>query len=403
VRWFRRRRGATEGRPRRVLVVSHYYPPHVGGIERVALGDAEGLAEVGIDVVVLTSSCGLNATGEELAENPVVLRAPAWNGFETRMGVPFPVFSPSLALHAYRLVRWADLVHVHDSLYLSSWLTAALCRLTRTPMVMTQHVAVVAHDRPSVVLVQRVVYATLGHLVVRTARRIAVVNSRVAGFLEGIGVSPADITFLPNSVDTELFRPAQPGEAAALRESLELPADRVLALFVGRFVPKKGFGKLLMAAGDGYTVVLVGGSRPAECSDARCVFLGQLGPRELSEVYRACDLFVLPSEAEGFPLTVQEAMASGLPIVTTDDPGYDAYGLDRTRVRLIDPTVSRIRDALKELAGDPQRREIMASYSLALARGDFGREQHLERLLSFYDEALGLQAGPLARDAKVTV
>src|SRR5665647_254574 len=204
-------------RPRRLLVVSQYFPPHVGGIERIAWIEANYLSRAGTEVSVLTSACDSEGalTGE--AGEAAVCRVPAWNGLEARLGVPFPVFSPSLAIHSYRLVRWADIVHVHDSLYLSSWVTAAWCRVTQTPLLVTQQVEIVAHPRRSVIFVQRAVYATLGLLVVRTARRVAVVNSRVADFLRTLGVADSRITLLPNGIDTDLFRPARPGEAEGLR------------------------------------------------------------------------------------------------------------------------------------------------------------------------------------------
>jgi glycosyltransferase involved in cell wall biosynthesis len=49
-------------------------------------------------------------------------------------------------------------------------------------------------------------------------------------------------------------------------------------------------------------------------------------PRErVAELYRAADAFLLPSAGEGFPLTAQEALASGLPVVLREDPAYAGY------------------------------------------------------------------------------
>ncbi len=385
-----RRESPHAGRPRearRLLIVSHYFPPHIGGIEQVAWHEATDLSEAGEVVKVLTSACGLGKALTKEAEQPAVCRVPAWNGFEARLGAAFPVFSPSLLFHSCRLVRWADVVHVHDSLYPSSWVTAAWCRITQTPLLVTQHTEMVAHPRRSVIVVQSAVYATLGLLVVRTARRVAVVNARVADFLRTLGVADWRIRLMPNSVDTNLFRPARTGEANQLRASFGLPIGRVLALFVGRFAPNKGWDKLLKAAGDEYVLVMVGGDPPPKCgTNGRCIFLGRLDPKQLSQVYRACDLFVLPSEHEGFPLTVQEAMASGLPIVMSDDPGYRVYGLDREQVLLIEPTPLAIRDALLSLALDPQRRAAMGRYSSDFALREFGRDRHIQRLRCLLDE-----------------
>lgn len=72
----------------RVLLVSHYYPPHVGGIENVVRHEALHLTRAGVEVTVLTS--GRHTVTEDDAGVRVV-RVAAWNGVEERTGVPFPV------------------------------------------------------------------------------------------------------------------------------------------------------------------------------------------------------------------------------------------------------------------------------------------------------------------------
>ncbi len=140
---------------------------------------------------------------------------------------------------------------------------------------------------------------------------------------------------------------------------LGLPPDEVLVLFVGRPVPKKGIDLLLEAAGDDVSVVVAGGELAAPRPGGRVITLGAVSQDLLADVYRACDIFVLPSEAEAFPLTVQEAMASGLPVITTDDPGYDMYQLDRELVRLVPRRVLELRAAILELVADPHLRARM--------------------------------------------
>ena len=137
-------------------------------------------------------------------------------------------------------------------------------------------------------------------------------------------------------------------------------------------------------------LVLVGGDPPPACtSDRRYAFLGRLDPNQLSKVYRACDVFVLPSEREVFPLVVQEAMASGLPIVMSDDPGLAAYPFDRDQVLLIEHTTAAIKAALLTLARDPGRLSTMSRYSFDFARREFGRKQHIDRLRRLLDEVRG--------------
>ena len=135
----------------------------------------------------------------------------------------------------------------------------------------------------------------------RTARHVAVVNSRVAGFVARVAADPERVISLSNGVDRSLYFPVA-GEAhrRELRLMLGLPPDEVLVLFVGRPVPKKGIDLLLEAAGDDVSVVVAGGELAAPRPGGRVITLGAVSQDLLADVYRACDIFVLPSEAEGF-------------------------------------------------------------------------------------------------------
>ena len=192
---------------------------------------------------------------------------------------------------------------------------------------------------------------------------------------------------MANLVDTEQFRPAADAtERAEIRRRFDLPADDVLAIFVGRFVPKKGFAKVAAAAGCGATMIMVGGDLAESGQPARpgVRWLGTRGVDEVASLYRACDMFVLPSVSEGFPLTVQEAMSSGLAVITTDDPGYRLYDLDRELVTLIEPTQDNVTAALRRVAGDDALRARMQHYSRAYAVTTFSADRYVAALADTY-------------------
>ncbi|MFE2689040.1 glycosyltransferase family 4 protein [Streptomyces mirabilis] len=369
----------------RVLLISHYYPPHVGGIENVVRREAEGLSARGVDVTVVTSADRPSVSVEHGVR---VVRVAAWNGTERKAGVPFPVFSPALVSVALRWARHADAVHIHDCLYLSSWAGGLAAKLTRTPYVLTQHVAVVDHPSGLVRAVQRAVYGVAGRALLRGSRAVFTLNATVAGFVRRYGAREERAHHLANGVDTEAFRPAaSAAERARARERFGLPADRVLVLFVGRLVPKKGYDLLLAAhtPDAGYDLVFSGGGDTEALAGRPGVHhLGALAPEAVAEAYRACDVFALPSTAEGFPLTVQEAMASGLPVVTTDDPGYAPYDLDRGQVSLLPRETSVLAAELRALAADPERRARMGAYSRAYAEKAFAWDDHVQTLLAHY-------------------
>jgi enoyl-CoA hydratase/carnithine racemase len=181
------------GRPR-ILLVSHYYPPHLGGIEAVVSREAALLTRRGAEVTVLTSAPGgaagepgtawpgTGADAEAAGAAPRVVRVPAWNGVERRTGVPFPVLAPSVLTAAVRWARASSWVHIHDCLYVTSWAAGLAAALTRTPQLTTQHVGLVDHPSAAVVAVQRAVYGTAGRALLRRARTVFTLNAEVARF-----------------------------------------------------------------------------------------------------------------------------------------------------------------------------------------------------------------------------
>jgi D-inositol-3-phosphate glycosyltransferase len=377
-----------------VLLVSHYYTPHVGGVEIVVRNEAERLAARGVQVRVLTCAGGARAGREQLGRVQVT-RVRAWNILERAFGVPFPICAPSLLPAAWREVRWAGVVHLHDAQYLTSWAAALACRITGTPYVITQHVDLVEHPSALVRLGQRMVHRVVGRRVLRGARTVFVLNDRVRAFAVAAGVAEADVELLPNGVDTQTFHPADRRQRSITRAGRRWASDDVVVLFVGRAAPKKGFDVVRACVDRSYRIVAAGPSGRAVGPDGvgpdgvgpAVELLGELGAEQLPAVYRDADVFVLPSRSEGFPLTVQEAMASGLPVVTTDDWAYDCYRLDRSLIRLIDPTPQAVRTALRELAGSPELRRDMGEYSRSVAVGKFSWEAHLDTLGRTYRRA----------------
>jgi D-inositol-3-phosphate glycosyltransferase len=376
------------GRFVKIAVFVHYLPPHVGGIEVISESQIKALLAAGQDVMVISSACS-SEPGLSKVDGYEARRIRAWNYFEEKMGAAFPIYSPALVWHGYKAVRAADIVHAHDAFYLTSLTAAIWARILRKPLILTQHVGMVPHPNKLVNLIQQLVYATTGRFILRSSRAILVLNSRVRKFVLGKGIEESKIMFLPNGVDTSTFTPAARWEKRLLRRKYNLPEDKLLALFAGRFVAKKGFAKLLgLKSIKNLEVVFVGGDVPAGHMRDDHHFLGSVSRERMPEVFKMCDIFMLPSQGEGFPVTVQEAMASGLSVITTADPAYGPYNLDESLVQLVEPTTSRFSAALQMTVNDPELRREMSRYSRAYALANFDWRVHVTQLLSIYDSNL---------------
>jgi glycosyltransferase involved in cell wall biosynthesis len=371
----------------RVLIVSHYYPPHLGGIEIVAKNQAELLSKNGHRVTVVTSKVSSDEQGF-VSDNLQVIRVRAWNITE-RFGSPFPIFSPRLLPVLLRQIRSADIVHIHDAFYMGSFFAAVFARFYGKPIVLTQHVAIVNHPSKFIMSIQKLVYTTTGALIFRMSSRIITLNDRVEQFLIDRNVNRSKLLALSNGVDLTMFHPVSPAEKRALRKKFNLSLEKKIILFVGRFVPKKGFDKVLAAQSNDYQIVFVGGEAPQKNTE-NVVFLGKFTQDIVAQVYQAADMFVLPSEGEGFPLSIQEAMATGLPIIMSHDEGYRRYNLDTNFIHFIEnPTELNVRDAIETIINNDSHLHQMASYSKRYAESYFGWPKIMTGLVHIYD---GLRA-----------
>ena len=172
--------------------------------------------------------------------------------------------------------------------------------------------------------VRRLVFQLAAGLAVpsRTLERIA----RTSWWLRA-----AQVQYIPNGVDTDRFRPASSADALSARRRLGVTPDGIVIGTVGMLRPDKNHARLIRVfsslsrqvrrpPGDCRRRAVSGGTRDArrrvEPRGACGLCRRRHGPGTV--LYRAFDVFVLSSDTEQMPLSVLEAMAAGLPVVSTD-------------------------------------------------------------------------------------
>jgi glycosyltransferase involved in cell wall biosynthesis len=230
---------------------------------------------------------------------------------------------------------------------------------------------------------QHAAHATVGRAA-RLATVVATLNPAVAGWVR-VRWGVDDPLVLPVGVPATSTRL----DRLDLRRSFGLPADRFVALFVGRDVPKKGLGVFLGAADPAYQLVAV--TNCATSSQRGATIFSFMRPERLQELFACVDAFVLPSEGEGFPLSLQEALANGLPVVTTWQAGYDRY-LEPDDVLVVDRDAGSVREVLLRLVGDEDLRASLARRSRAAAERSFGVESFVSAYEQTYAQARALLA-----------
>lgn len=298
----------------RILVVTHYYDAHGGGVEIVARRLIDHLAQAKKYRFVWAAS-----DGDDLPDGTCVAALPmaACNIAERRLGFPWPLWSPVALGGLNKAVKEADIVWLHDTLYMGNMAAYVLARWHGKKVLVTQHIGLVPYRNPVLRFMMKAATRLIGETLLRRADQTVFISDRVAeacGRRMKFRRSPRMIA---NGVDTDLFYPVS--NKAGVRRTWGLAEGRPVLLFVGRFVEKKGLAVLAELARRMTDVVWVFAGHGPMAPEAWNlphvrVFRDRRG-RALAELYQMADLLVLPSVGEGFPLVVQEALACGLPVL----------------------------------------------------------------------------------------
>lgn len=234
-------------------------------------------------------------------------------------------------------------------------------------------------------------------------------NEPLRRFVHDMGIRTR-VEIIPNGVNLQRFRPAtDAGDRNPLRDRLGIGADGIMVCTVGGVMPRKGSHLLLDAwsrLAQKYPqlhVVFVGPRKDQEQRGLRG-FANELESlirrsgapervhftglcEDVAEYLRAADIFVLPSEREGMPNSVLEAMASRIPVVITPFTGLSAdLGEAGRHYLLSERNAEALAAALTRLLEEPQLASTLAQQGHDWIRETMSLERSLDRYAALYHE-----------------
>jgi glycosyltransferase involved in cell wall biosynthesis len=359
------------------MKILHLYKdcyPVLGGIENHIKVLAEAQVAAGHEVTVLVCAPGL-WTRSETRNGVHVIKA---GRLATAASMPLSVAQP-LILTRLR----PDVVHVHSPYPLgevSAWALKA-----RTPLVITHHSDVVRQKR-----ILRF-YGPILRRVLFAADRIVATSPRYIETSPWLGPVRDKCTVVPLGVDVTRFQPVQRSRSGPLQ-----------ILFVGRLRHYKGLDTLLYAmphvpearlsvVGDG-PMRGVWESQALELGlSDRVTFVGDVDDADLPGWYQRADLFVLPANAraEAFGTVLIEAMATGLPCVTTELGTGTSWVVQDGRTGFVVPPMDSpaLAEAVQRMQ-DPSVRRQMGEASYETVQELFTQERMIAGVLHVYQAAL---------------
>jgi len=378
----------------RVLLVST--ARQIGGAELYALRLVEALRSSCDFTMVMSDHSAMAPLREAMEEFARVVPLPI-----DRMGALMGV-----ATQVRRLANESDVVQLisnHPASRLGILMGFVLGGLA-TPLVVVEQRATPVSD----VEVPRALAPALPELFRRSRRRagrIVAVSEENRRTLETVyGLPPATIEVVYNGADLSRFDGAP---ANGLRTELGLQPGQPVILSVARLLPNKGHRYLIEAAPailgrlPGVHFVFAGDGEEQAALEAQ-IEAGGLGSHfsflgfrpDVENLLHGADLFVLPSLAEGFALSLIEALAAGLPVVATDVGGAGEVIEDGRNGYLIPPAdAPALADAVcRALAADSGERQAMSDAARATA-ARFSAQATAERMLAIYREVTTRHAG----------
>jgi glycosyltransferase involved in cell wall biosynthesis len=325
----------------RILHVSAYYPPHLGGQEVAVQELATQLASAGERVEVVTSDLG-GESGSVVESGVRVTRLKSRE-------VGHSALTFGLFWWLIRNVRRDTVVHLHFGQFFTSEVIWLASKIKGFKFIFQMH----CDPEPS---------GPLGKLLplyrklflgreLRDAAQVIVLNDghkRMVGERYG---RYENVVVMRNGVSPEFFRTVRHANES---RPMEL-------VFAGRLSPGKNLVRLIQALGLAETKVTLhiigdGESREALEEAARAeqagnvVFHGRLSRDELMKFYASCDGFVLPSLYEAQPLALLEAMACRIPAIATNAV---SFGELAECAVVVDPSVEGLAGGIDRLAGMP--------------------------------------------------
>ena len=362
--------------------VGKFYPPVPGGMERVVQSLCD-ITRGRLENRVLAFSTGRRTLSEEVDGVPVT-RVGTWGSAGSVSIAPgFPACLSRVD---------ADVMILHEP---NPWALLSYAAVRpRIPLAVWFHSEVV---RPA--LQYQLVYAPIARPAYRAARRFVVSSPALAEHATALQPFRDRVTIIPFGIDVDAWRPTE--EIRHRAEVIRRGAGRPMLLFAGRHVPYKGVPALIEAAAPLDVAVVIAGDGPMRSSwselarrqygPATFSFPGQVDELKLRALLQASRMLVLPSvtRAEAFGYVQLEAMASGVPVISTALPTGVPWVNEAGLVVPVND-VGALRAAIARLATDSALASRLGQLGQARARDVFSLSTMGDRVVALCHELAGV-------------
>ncbi len=371
----------------KILMITPYFPPHVGGMENFVYKLSNKLYEAGFEIGVLTTAIPSDAQANlpyqvrRVKPSIVVMRNPLVFGF----------------LNEIDFIKKFDIIHAHDEHAFTTNIVALARRKHGKPLIVHSH-GLFYPENAFEALAIHIYNKTLGKWSLENADRIIALSGNDAEFIEKLGIEEKKIRVVPNAIDPADYEFNI--DNYDFIEKYGLNGWRIV-LYVGAIIKRKGLNLLIKAVhsireSSKIKLLVVGeGSFKRKCEklvkklklEENVVFLGHVSRGELLKAYKTADVFALPSLVEGVPTVILEAHLYGKPVVAFKIPEIVEY-FSNSAVLVTPGDFVELGNAIRELLENPKKASSLAKKGKELLKKTFSWDKIVGDIVKIYEDLL---------------
>lgn len=388
-----------------ILLISHFFLPHKGGVETAVYNTAKQLISFGHKVIVITSKLEEESRDFHILEDILIYRFKSFNIPELMLlpqissfGImPKALFKLSEIIKKYNI----HVIHAEGRFFPITFLTVILNNIIfKKPMIITCQ----GRLKIGITGIFEEIFdkLILKHLIKNVEMVICVSKSLKNRFLM-FKINKKKLIVIPNGVDISKFKRITNPEM--LKQYLKDKLDYKKVIFAGRLDAQKGVEYLIRAIplvlknyqkvhffilGNGKLEIKLKKLASKLKINSYITFIDAIALDQMPEFYSSADIFCLPSIHEGFPLSLAESLSIGLIVVVSATEGIPEAIKENENGFLVEPkNISQLSNKLlKALTLNDHQVKIIRDNNINLAHNDFSWEYLVKKIIKIYKKSI---------------
>ena len=371
----------------KILMVTPYFPPHIGGMENFVYKLSNELYRMSLEIGVLTTAIPT----EFKMDFPYEVR---------RVKPRIVAMRNPLALNFLREIEYIrnfDIIHAHDEHAFTTNIIALTKRKHGKPLIVHSH-GLFYPENALESLAVHVYNRTIGKWSLKKADKVITLSDNDRKFIESLGIGGGKIEVVPNAIDPNDYNTGV--NPSDFIEKYSLDEWRVV-LYVGAIIRRKGLNYLIKAVSlikGKYKVKLLvigEGKFKRECEklvkklklQENVLFLGRISKENLMKAYKTADVLALPSLVEGVPTVILEAYLYEKPVVAFNIPEVAEY-FSKSSLLVPPRNSKKLAEAIEQIFEEPRKASSIVKKGKKLLSEVFSWSRVTKDIIKIYENLL---------------